>query len=178
MYTGPILAGATLMDHVGAFTDFERVGDVLFSSVPARVEGVRLCLTWGVLGAGTAFLCYYLYAHWKLARAGHRVSPLKIWLLVSTGLCSIYTWGFNSWGEAFFIMNVFHAVQYLALVWASEGDRLRARLRLSSRKLAAMVFFGATREFTGLASRLPVLPGCHRDGAEVSNSRHATVKHN
>ncbi len=35
---------------------------------------------------------------------------------MSTGLVSIYTWGFNTWGEAFFIMNVFHAVQYFGIV--------------------------------------------------------------
>ena len=64
---------------------------------------------------------------------------LKVYLLATTGLCSIYTWGFNTWGEAFFIKNLFHGVQYLALVWAMEKKTLAARLG----KLAATVFFGS-----------------------------------
>jgi hypothetical protein len=38
-------------------------------------------------------------------------------LLFLTGVCSIYAWGFNPFGLAFFIMNVFHAWQYFALIW-------------------------------------------------------------
>ena len=45
-------------------------------------------------------------------------------LVASTGFCSIYAWGFNSFGMAFFIMNLFHAVQYLALVWWSEKKNI------------------------------------------------------
>ena len=36
LYAGPILAGATLMDHVDSFDNIASVGDALFSSVPAR----------------------------------------------------------------------------------------------------------------------------------------------
>ena len=42
----------------------------------------------------------------------------------------IYTWGFNSFGEAFFIMNFFHAWQYFGLVWWSERANLRRLGRL------------------------------------------------
>ena len=62
--------------------------------------------------------------------------------MLSTGGCSIVAWGFNTWGEAFFVMNLFHAVQYLALVWWSEGRRLaRGRLRHTG---ALTIFFGGT----------------------------------
>jgi hypothetical protein len=40
------------------------------------------------------------------------------------------TWGFNSWGEAFFIMNLFHALQYFGLVWWSENKNIRRLFRL------------------------------------------------
>jgi hypothetical protein len=84
-------------------------------------------------------------------RRGHRVSPLKVYLVASTGLCSIYTWGFNSWGEAFFIMNLFHAVQYLALVWAMEKRRIMSRLRVSEgprgKAVALAVFLGAVLSY-------------------------------
>src|SRR5690606_31879553 len=123
LYAGPILGGVTLLDHLDQFHDFEAVGAVILTEVPAHAESAQRHLTWAVVGAGTLFLAYYVYFNWQLARRGVRPSPLKVFLYVSTGACSIYTWGFNSWGEAFFIMNLFHAVQYLALVWAMEHRR-------------------------------------------------------
>lgn len=133
MYAGPILAGATLMDHVDSFDSFADIGDAVFSSVPAHVAGIRGTLSWIVLSAGAAFLVGYVMVYWRLARRGYRPPWLKIWLVASTGFVSIYTWGFNSWGEAFLIMNLFHGVQYLALVWAMEKQRIGARFRLARR---------------------------------------------
>ena len=147
LYAGPILAGATLMDHVGAFYNFEDVGAALFTEIPAYVDGHQRYLTWAVLAGGSVFVAYYLFSYWRFHRQGYRFSPLKVWLVASTGLCSIYTWGFNSWGEAFFIMNLFHAVQYLAIVWAAEKKRIMARLRVqawrSGRIVAGAVFLGS-----------------------------------
>ncbi|HET7501327.1 MAG TPA: hypothetical protein VFK02_10005 [Kofleriaceae bacterium] len=144
LYAGPILAGVTLTDHIESFDSFRSVGDVFFSSIPARVEGHRAWLTWSVLVAGGAFIAYYIYAHVQMARRGHRPSWLKVWLIASTGAVSIYTWGFNSWGQAFLIMNVFHAVQYLALVWATEGRRIASLMRLPAHPRVALgVYLGS-----------------------------------
>jgi hypothetical protein len=126
LYAGPILAGAVLMDHVHSFDD-------LWSAVPAHVEGHRQVLAIAVIAAGTVFVAFYVFAHVQFARAGYRPSWLKVWIVASTGLVSIYTWGFNSWGQAFLIMNLFHAVQYLALVWAKEGKALCARAGVPTR---------------------------------------------
>jgi hypothetical protein len=124
LYAGPILAGATLMEHVESFDSFASVGDAFLGSVPAKVEGVRRYLTLAVVGAGTLLVVAYVVTYWRLARRGQWKPPwLKIWLVASTGFVSIYTWAFNSWGEAFLIMNLFHGVQYLALVWVTEGKR-------------------------------------------------------
>lgn len=144
LYAGPILAGATLMDHVDSFGNFDKVGDALFSSVPAEVEGHRRWITWGVLSIGAGFLIGYVMYFWHLARRGYRPSWLKVWLLTSTGAVSIYTWGFNSWGQAFLIMNLFHGVQYLALVWAMEAKRIAATMRLPGRpRLALAIYLGS-----------------------------------
>jgi hypothetical protein len=78
----------------------------------------------GPIAAGVPFLVYYILAYWRLARAGHRISYQKVLLLFLTGVCSIYAWGFNPFGMAFFIMNVFHAWQYFALIWWSERKTL------------------------------------------------------
>jgi hypothetical protein len=143
MYAGPILAGATLMDHVGSFDSFETVGSAFLASVPARVEGHTRWLTYGMLAAGSAFLACYATFYWRLARRGYRPPWLKIWLVGSTAFVSIYSWGFNTWGQAFLIMNLFHGVQYLAIVWAMEGKRIAARFRLPGRpRLALALYLG------------------------------------
>lgn len=141
LYAGPILAGATLMDHADAFEEFEGVGATFFTQVPVLLSGYRGALSWAVILGGTGFLLYYLYAYRQLAKQGYRTSPLKTWLLASTGLCSIYTWGFNTWGEAFFIMNLFHAVQYLALVWAMEHKRIGSRFRVAHLRRGKLLTF-------------------------------------
>ncbi len=139
LYAGPILAGATLMDHVDSFSSFDSVGDTFFSAIPAQVEGHARYLTYGVLVVGTIVVLAYVLTYWHLARRGHWRPPwLKIWLVASTGFVSIYTWAFNSWGQAFLIMNLFHAVQYLALVWAMEGKRIAGIMRLPSRRRLAL----------------------------------------
>ncbi len=145
LYAGPILAGATLMDHVGSFGSFETVGDVFFSAVPARVESNARYLTYGVLAVGAVLVIAYVVTYWRLAQRGAWKPPwLKIWLVASTGFVSIYTWGFNTWGQAFLIMNLFHGVQYLALVWAMEGKRIAGMMRLSSLpKLALAIYLGS-----------------------------------
>ena len=97
----------------------------------------QVSLSWPILVGGTLFLGYYALAQWRLHQAGQKVSVQKTFLLVSTGLVSIYTWGFNSWGEAFFIMNVFHAVQYFGIVWATEKKNIVRTFRLSGRRFAS-----------------------------------------
>jgi hypothetical protein len=136
LYAGPILAGATMMDHIEDFEEYETVGSVFFTSIPGFMKAHQAYLTWPILAGGTLFLAYYVFAQWKLHKAGYRVSVQKVFLLVSTGLVSIYTWGFNTWGEAFFIMNVFHAVQYFGIVWAMEKKSIIQVFRLSGRRFA------------------------------------------
>ncbi|MCY1005275.1 hypothetical protein OV079_06750 [Nannocystis pusilla] len=145
LYVGPILAGATLLDHLAAFAAFERVGAVAVREIPIFAEAHQAAWAPALLIGGALYLLFYALAYARLHRRGYRVSPQKVALLGFTGACSIYTWGFNSFGEAFFIMNFFHAWQYFGLVWWSERDNLRARLGLSGARwggaaaLAAMV---------------------------------------
>ncbi|MCA9688608.1 MAG: hypothetical protein KC636_03315 [Myxococcales bacterium] len=148
LYAGPIVAGATMMDHFEDFNEFEMVGSAFLTAVPAWMEGNQRYFTWSILGAGLLFLIYYVYAYWRLSRQGYQVSRLKVFLLTSTGLCSIYSWGFNSWGEAFFIMNFFHALQYFGLVWAFERKHITTALGVSRLRfgapLALLVFLSIT----------------------------------
>ena len=153
--------------QAGAAWPVERVSPgstrKIVASVPARAQGVGRWITLGIVAAGTIFLVVYLAYYARLRRRGYRVPLLKVYLLTTTGLCSIYTWGFNPWGEAFFIMNFFHAVQYLALVWATERKTIAARLRLGAGRrataIAALAFFGAVLTY-GLWAQL-LDPGVH-----------------
>lgn len=149
LYAGPVAAGATLMDHVEDFDEFEQVGAAFFTAIPAYAESNAHYLTWAVVGLGVPFLAYYLYAYWRYSRAGYRISPQKVALLLSTAACSIYAWGFNPFGMAFFIMNFFHALQYFAIVWWAENKNLCRLLGVAGRSwakpvaLAALLAFGA-----------------------------------
>ena len=158
LYAGPILGGVTLGDHLVQLDGYQELGTLLFANVPMHAVNGRRGLAIAVLSIGTLYLIFYVASYLRLWRKGYRVSPLKVFLFATTGACSIYTWGFNSWGEAFFIMNLFHAVQYLALVWATEGSQLAARLGWLGRHRAAvctlylllLLLYGLGAEVVGL----------------------------
>ncbi len=155
LYAGPIAAGATLMDHMEDFETFEQVGWAVFAVIPAEAAQNAQLLTWSVIGFGLPFLAYYVLAYWRLARHGHRISRQKVALLVATGLCSIYAWGFNPFGMAFFIMNFFHALQYFALVWWAENGNIARLLGVAGRswrKPAALGFLLAVGFGYGVAA--------------------------
>ena len=121
LYAGPILAGITLYDHMeGSFDNPATLGSVFLRSIPAYTESYQKYLTIGVVAFAVPFLAYYSYASWRMSHQGYQVSTQKVLLYVSTAACSVYTWGFDTFGEAFFIMNFFHALQYFALVWWTE----------------------------------------------------------
>ncbi len=156
LYAGPILAGVTLIDHLETFDEFSDLGATFFSAVPMQVAQQQRWLTWLVLGGGALFLTYYAWSQLRLRADGYSRSPLTVWLVASTGACSIVSWGFNTWGEAFFTMNLFHAVQYLALVWCTEGERISQRIRLRAlprvrRPLVFILFFGSVLAYGAAA---------------------------
>ncbi|WP_163834563.1 hypothetical protein [Spartinivicinus ruber] len=139
LYAGPILAGITLIDHIEDFEEFQAVGSIFFTAVPAYTMHYQRYLLYFVVGTGIPFFIYYLYAYWRYTKLGYAVSPQKVMLLVSTGLCSIYSWGFNSFGEAFFIMNFFHAIQYFAIVWHNEKHNMSQLFRVHNLPLSKFI---------------------------------------
>ena len=155
LYAGPILGGATLLLHLEHFQGYQDLGSTLFANVPAHAESWRHYIAWGLLLFGALFLAYYVYAYVRFFRKGYRVSFLKVFLFVTTGACSIYTWGWNSWGEAFFIMNLFHAVQYLGLVWATEQPQLARLLGPLGRSkvLCCVIYLGSVLSY-GIVAEL------------------------
>jgi len=151
LYVGPIVAGASMLAHFGELEDLEQVGLGFFSAVPTFLDERKRWVALAVLALGATYVAWYVASYVRLARRGYSVSWPKVWLLGSTGLCSIVAWGFNPWGLAFFIMNFFHAVQYLGLVWWTEGDRLRRRSRVGA--LAPILFVGVLGAYGWWAQR-------------------------
>jgi hypothetical protein len=133
LYIGPIVGGAAMMDHFGDFAEFEDVDDVFFTQIPAFMEGIAGTLSWITVAGGGLFLLFYVNAYWRYWEEGKQISWLKVWLYVSTGVTSLLAWGFNAFGEAFLIMNLFHAVQYFGIVWAREGKQIANRFKFSGR---------------------------------------------
>lgn len=148
LYAGPIVAGAVMLDHFEDLNEFSDVGLMFFTKIPVWMDGNQAYFTWAMLGGGAGFLAYYVYAQFELQRAGHTVSWQKVFLYVTTGATSLYTWGFNSFGEAFFIMNLFHALQYFGIVWATENKNMQRMLRVEHKPVGKWLALGL---FVGLA---------------------------
>lgn len=134
---GPILGGVMLGEHLAALQGFGElrpaaIAGVLVDpgalarlpeAVMARRDALRLAL-----GAATgAILAFYALHAVRRARAGRKIPWQKSALLASTAVASTAAWGFNSFGNAFLIGNISHAVQYFALVWTTEKENLAER---------------------------------------------------
>jgi hypothetical protein len=130
VYAGPIVAGATMLDHFSDFEEFEVLHAAFFTNIPMQMETHQVYFTGAILSVGAGVVVDYVWAAWRDHRAGKVVPWQKVFLLSSTSVVSIYAWGFNPWGEAFLIMNAFHALQYFGIVWATEHRNMQRTLRL------------------------------------------------
>ena len=139
LYAGPIFAGASMMDHVGDFELLSAIGSPLGTWLPEFMALSQPRYSPVIIAFGLAYLAFYLVAWSRLVQQGYRVSLQKVFLLVSTGFVSVYTWGFNSWGQAYLIMNFFHAAQYFAIVWATEGTNFGKLTGLENWGRAAVI---------------------------------------
>jgi len=133
VYITPILAGANLVEHFESFRQFDQLDATWLAGMPDHVASLRLPLA--VLGVALSVvgLTVYLVGLTRLRTRGYRLPLPKALLLGNTGLVAVLAWGLLEPLYAFFVMNVFHAMQYYALVWATEQANLVARLRLAGR---------------------------------------------
>jgi hypothetical protein len=98
-------------------------------------------LAHAVMIAGGAYIVFYVLAYAVLVRGGHKLSRPKVMLLLSTATISILAWGFLPPFQAFFIANFFHALQYFAIVWATEKKSIQRTFALAGRRGGAFVAF-------------------------------------
>lgn len=133
LYLGPLLSGVWLLRYVKELSTF-KIGDTIFFSqtMPAFVDTHHGWLVWWIIGFSVLFFAFYFYKQWEYSKKGYRVSPQKIALLVCTAVVHVWGWYFNPFGMGFFILNLFHAIQYFALVFWSERKTLLKRMRLET----------------------------------------------
>ncbi len=130
LYIAPILAGPSLHKTLEGLERFSEVDWALPGQLLAVVERFHDPMAAIVWSGAAIFLAYYLFAYHQLARAGYRVSRQKIAFLISVGITSVLAWGFLPPLEAFFVANLFHNLQYFAIVWWAEKKSIRRVFRL------------------------------------------------
>jgi hypothetical protein len=139
IYAGPIFATSALLAHVQPFEQFAFFRVFFLSRVPVELGTHLALINRAAVGLSVAYLIYYVAATRRLARTGYHVSPQKLSLLVSTAAVSLYAWYCCSFGGAFVITNLFHALQYYGFIYAHERSNLRRLLRLDASPLAAAI---------------------------------------
>ena len=141
LYIGPILAGASLMAHMNDFSEFKKVDSLFFQNIPLRVFNFRHDLQLLVFILGGIFAVVYIVGYIRLYRRGYSICIPKVILFLLTAIVSVLAWGLNSFGEAFFIMNFFHAWQYFAIVWVQERRTMGKNTRLANIPYGYVVLF-------------------------------------
>lgn len=143
LYIGPILGGVNLWEHAKHFEAFARVDSASLAQLGQALLHRQPEMRLAMLGLGVPLLLAWIGFYWREAAAGrYRMPRQKLLLVIATGVTSIVAWGFLSTGEAFFIMNFFHALQYFGIVWWSEEKtivRLFGLPEFSMRRLIALL---------------------------------------
>jgi hypothetical protein len=146
LYIGPILGGLSLMATLNCFKMFMDAGWSGPVRLASWLETHQPALRTALVVTGVAFLAGYLVRYAQLRRAGYHVSPQKVALLASVGVSSIWAWGFLPPVEAAFVANLYHALQYFAIVWWIEKKNMTSVFRLASipggSAIALLAFLG------------------------------------
>lgn len=126
LYVGPLAAGASLPSHIDKFSRFDGTTLHELASLPGifQTEQTEIHII---------ALAFYAYAlawtgvdYARAIRAGYRPSAHKVATFAVAGLVSLIAWGFSSPLVALTAINLYHAVQYFALVWLKEGATMTA----------------------------------------------------
>lgn len=126
LYIGPIAAGASMIAHLHALDRFDSIGWHLLTQVPDLAGQAGAAIRAMAIAAWLTAVGAAMVAYARAARAGYRISAHKQALLLGTAATSILAWGYAPPLIAFMTVNLFHAVQYFALVWLKEGGRMQA----------------------------------------------------
>lgn len=124
IYIGPLLVGPVWGPTLQVFDMVPEVGLMFGPQVRVALTDAQPMMRIGVLCAAPLIVGAYAVHLVKRVRAGERLSWQKHALFATTAAASVAAWGFGSFGQALLVMNLFHAVQYFAIVWWSERDQI------------------------------------------------------
>ena len=126
LYVGPIAAGASLAVHMASFKAFAPLGWTGIASLPSLAEANVAYVREAAVALWQAIVGWAAFAYRAAFARGYRMPVHTLATIASAGLVSIAAWGFTNPVAAFAIINLFHAVQYFALVCLKEGKRIHA----------------------------------------------------
>jgi hypothetical protein len=149
LYVGPLAAGSSLMAHLHAFDRLAEGGLMQIARLPGVLEGQTTVISVIAIAAWIFTFGWAALEYRKAIRSGYRLPAHKLVLTGSTGLVSLLAWGFSSPAVALISINIYHAIQYFALVWLKEGGRMSAKTGLKG--LLALILFCALCEAAGVA---------------------------
>lgn len=157
LYVGPIASGAGLLLHLHALDRLSDTSLAAIARLPGLLEGqmsivaaIAMALWAGAIGLAVT--------DYRRAMAdGYQIPPHKLALIFTTGFVSLVAWGFSSPLVALVSINIYHAVQYFALVWLKEGARMTALA--PKRKWTAAVVFGGLCALFGVAYSVAIPMG-------------------
>jgi len=133
LYVGPLAAGASMPFHLKAFGQFDQIGWRELASLPGVLEGRLSGIAIGAIAITVAILAWSALDYARAIRAGYRMPAHKLAMTASSGGVSIVAWGFCSPPIALAAINIYHALQYFALVWLKEGKHVQPWLKCSAR---------------------------------------------
>lgn len=134
LYVGPIAAGASLMEHLVHLEELRPLGWSALVALPGVVQSHAVGVAELAILAWLVFLGWAALDYRAAIADGYRLPVHKAALVGATAFVSIAAWGLATPVAAFAIVNLFHAVQYFALVWLKEGGRIQGTARLAARE--------------------------------------------
>ena len=155
LYFGPVLAGLNLLNHFALgllnrnylepdqVETFQWVNALYQEDMAHGLANLMTALRLPLVLGFFIFLLAYGRFYRKQMANGYTFPTQKAILYGSTGFVSIFTWGLvhDSWTalNAFWVMNLFHAVQYFALVAHSEKKSFSQFLGFNKSSLGPIV---------------------------------------
>ena len=149
LYVGPLAAGACLMLHLHALDRMSDTSLATIAQLPGVLQGQLSTITMIATGLWALAIGAAVVDYRRAMAEGYRIPPHKLALIVTTGFVSLIAWGFSSPLVAFVSINIYHAVQYFALVWLKEGARMKTVM--PSGRWTAAIIFGALCALFGIA---------------------------
>ena len=138
------------MIHLHALDRLGGIGLASIARLPGIFSGHLPLISAIAVAAWVVVIGWSALDYRKAIANGYRIPAHKAALVGSTGFVSLVAWGFSSPLIALVSVNIYHAVQYFALVWLKEGERMTS----FSRKTPRFNWPGSNRSISCRRSRV------------------------